>query len=76
MEPDRELIFEDARSIREGPRRMAHLVQNAVEGLDARIEDETLDGHAEAAQVREALERAQATSLEVSEKPEVEAALV
>jgi hypothetical protein len=35
--------------------------------LDARIEDETLDGWAEAVEVREALERLQALSLEVSE---------
>jgi hypothetical protein len=46
VEGDRELLFEDARSIREGLRRLAHLVQDAAEGLDARIEDETLDGHA------------------------------
>jgi hypothetical protein len=68
VEGDRELLFEDALSIREGLWRLAHLVQDAAEGLDARIEDETLDGHAEAVQVREALERVQAASLEVSEE--------
>jgi hypothetical protein len=48
---------------------MAHLAQDAAETLDARIDDdETLDGQAEAAEVREALERLQALSLEVSEE--------
>jgi hypothetical protein len=37
VEPDRELILEDARSIREGMWRMAHLVQDAAELLDSRI---------------------------------------
>jgi hypothetical protein len=32
-----ELILEDARSIREGLRRMARLAQEAAETLDARI---------------------------------------
>ncbi len=47
---------------------MAHLAQDAAEGLDTRIEDENLDGRTETVQVREALERAQAGSLEVSEE--------
>jgi hypothetical protein len=38
-----------------------------AETLDTRIEDEDLDGRAEAVEVREALERLQALSLEVSE---------
>jgi hypothetical protein len=36
--------------------------------LDARIEDEDLDGRTEAVEVREALERLQVLSLEVSEE--------
>jgi uncharacterized secreted protein with C-terminal beta-propeller domain len=47
---------------------MAQLAQDAAETLDTRIEDEDLDGRAEAVEVREALERLQAISLEVSEE--------
>jgi hypothetical protein len=48
---------------------MAQLAHAATETLGARIEDEEdLDGRAEAAEVREALELAQALSLEVSEE--------
>jgi hypothetical protein len=65
---DRELILEDASSLREGLWRMAQLVQGAAESLHARIEDEDLDGQAEVVEVREALERLQALSLEVSEE--------
>ncbi len=68
MESERELILEDARSIREGLWRMAQLAQDAAESLDVRIEDEDLDGLAEAVEVLEALERLQALSLEVSEE--------
>jgi hypothetical protein len=68
VESERELVLEDARSIREGLRRMARLAQDAAEGLDARIEDEDLNGMAEAVQVREALEHMQALSLEMSEE--------
>jgi hypothetical protein len=68
VEADRELIPEEARTIQEGLRRMARLAQDAAESLDARIEDEGLDGRAEAAEVREALERVQAISFEVSEE--------
>jgi hypothetical protein len=56
---DRELMLEDARSISEGMWRMAHLVQDAAELLDSKIEDENLDGQAEVVEVREALERLQ-----------------
>jgi hypothetical protein len=62
VQPDPELL-DDARSIREGPWRMAQLAQHAAESLDARIEDEDLNGIAEAVEVREALERMQALSL-------------
>jgi hypothetical protein len=68
MEADRELMLENARSTREGLRSMARYTQNAAESLDSRIEDEDLDGLAEAVEVREVLERLQALSLEVSEE--------
>ncbi len=68
MESDRDLMLEDARSISEVLWRMAQLAQDAAETLDTRIEDEDLDGRAEAVEVREALERLQAISLEVSEE--------
>jgi hypothetical protein len=48
--------------------RIAHLVQDAAELLDSRIEDEDLDGQAEVVEVREALERLQVLSLDVSEE--------
>ena len=48
MNSDRELILEDARSIREGLWRMVRLAQNAAESLDGRIEDEDLTGTVEA----------------------------
>jgi valyl-tRNA synthetase len=67
VEADRDLMSEDARSIREGLWRMARYAHDA-EALDSRIEDEDLDGQAEAVEVREALERLQALSLEVSEE--------
>ena len=47
---------------------MARYAQGATEWLDSRIEDEILDGLAKAVEVREALERLQALSLEVSEE--------
>jgi hypothetical protein len=62
VQPDPELILEDARSIRDAMWRMAQLAQDAAETLDARLEDEDLDGSAEA------LEQVQALSLEVSEE--------
>ena len=71
MESERELMLEDARSIREGLWRMARLAQDALEALDGRIEDEDLDGTAEAVEVREALERVQALSIEVSKELDV-----
>jgi hypothetical protein len=68
VEAKRELILEDARSIREGLWRMARLTQDAAETLDARIEDEDLDGRAEAVEVRGALERVHTLSPEVNEE--------
>jgi hypothetical protein len=46
---------------------MARLAQDAAETLDVSIEDEALDGRAEAAEVRETLERGQSISLELSD---------
>jgi hypothetical protein len=54
VEDNRELILEDASSIREGLWRMVQLAQDAAKTLDARIEDEDLDGRTEAVEVREA----------------------
>ena len=65
MEADRELILEDARSIRDAMWRMVRLAQDAAEALDARIEEEDLDGQTEATDVREALEQVHALSLKV-----------
>lgn len=48
--------------------RIAQLAQDAAESLGERIEDEDLTGMAEAVEVREALERLQALSVEVSEE--------
>jgi hypothetical protein len=47
VEADRERILEDARSIRDAMWRMAQLAQDAAEALDAREEEENLDGQAE-----------------------------
>jgi hypothetical protein len=47
---------------------MVRLAQDSAETLDSRIEDEDLDGRTEAVEVREALERVQAISLEISEE--------
>ena len=68
MESDCELLLEDARSILDGLWRMARLAQDATDSLDGRIEDEDLDRMMEAVEVREALERVQNLSLEVSEE--------
>jgi hypothetical protein len=68
VETDRELMLEDARSIHEGLWRIARLAQDAAEALASRIEEEELDGLAKAVKAREALQRLQALSLEVSEE--------
>jgi hypothetical protein len=68
VDSERDLMLEDARSIREGMWRISQLAQDATEALDGRIEDEDLNGMAEAIKVREALERLQALSIEVSEE--------
>jgi hypothetical protein len=61
-------MVEDARSILDGLRRMARLAKDAAEALDGQIEDQDLDGMAEAVEVREALERLQTLRIEVSEE--------
>ena len=63
VDSERELMLEDARSIREGMCRMAQLAQDATDSLDVQIEDEDLTGMGEAIQVREALERLRALSV-------------
>lgn len=68
MEPEAELILEDATSIRDAMRRLVRYASDATEALDARIEDEDLDGRTEAEELREALERVQNLSLEISEE--------
>jgi len=49
-------------------RRVVRYAVDATEVLDARIEAEDLDGKSEAVELREALERVQNLSLEVSEE--------
>jgi hypothetical protein len=64
-------MLEDARSLQERLWRMDRPAQDAAEALDVRIEDEDLDGTAEAVEVREALERVQALSIEVSKELDI-----
>ena len=66
MKPNYELVA-DARSIREAMRRTVSYASDATERLDKWIEAETMDGTTEAGELREALERVQPLSLEVSE---------
>ena len=61
-------MLEDVQSISEGLWRIAQLARDAAESLDERIEDENLSVMEEAIEVREALERLQALSIEVSEE--------
>jgi hypothetical protein len=68
MEPEPELILEDATSLRDAMRRMVRYASDATDALDARIEDEDLDGRTEAVQLRESLDRVQNLSLEISEE--------
>jgi hypothetical protein len=48
VEPDRELILEEARSIRDGLLRVAWHARDVAEARDARMEDENLDGKRDA----------------------------
>jgi hypothetical protein len=68
VEADRELMMEDARSIRDGLWLIARYAQEAAELMDDRIDAEELDGSMEAGEVREILERVRALSLELSEE--------
>ena len=68
VESNRERILEDASSLRETTRCIVRYISDATERLDHRIEDGTLDGRTEAEELREALERMQALSLEISEE--------
>jgi hypothetical protein len=68
MEPEPELILEDATSLRDAMRRMVRYASDATDALDARIEDEDLDCRTEAVQLREALDRVQNLSLQISEE--------
>ena len=68
MEPEAELIFEDATSLLDAMRRMVRYASDAAEALEARIDDEDLNGRMEAEELREALERVQNLSLEISEE--------
>jgi hypothetical protein len=65
MEPEPELILEDATSLRDAMRRM---IRYATDALDARIEDDDLEGRTEAVQLRASLDREQNPSLEISEE--------
>jgi hypothetical protein len=68
VEPEPELILEDAVSLRQAMRRMVRYTSDATEVLEARIEDGDLDGAMEVEELREALERVQNLSLEISEE--------
>jgi hypothetical protein len=68
VESNPELMLADARSTSQGLWRIAHLAQDVADSLDARIENEQLDGQAEAAELREVLEQVQILSLEMSEQ--------
>jgi len=71
VEPEAELILEDATSIRDAMRRLVRYASNVTEALEARIQDEDLDGATEAEELRVALERVQSLSLEISEELDV-----
>jgi hypothetical protein len=58
--------LEDISSIRDAMRQIGLEAQAVVELLDARIEDEHLDGSTEAEDVRSVLELIQSLTLEVS----------
>jgi hypothetical protein len=67
VEPERGLILEDATSIRDAMRRLVRYASDATEALEARIEEEDLDGRTEAEELREALERVQNPSRQLNE---------
>jgi hypothetical protein len=66
MYPDPQRL-EDVTSIRDAMRQISQEASVAVDLLDAKIEDERLDGRTEAQDVRAILELTQSLSLKVSE---------
>jgi hypothetical protein len=67
MYPDPQRL-EDISRIRDAMRQISQEASVAVDLLDAKIEDERLDGRTEALDIRTILELVQALSLEVSEE--------
>jgi hypothetical protein len=67
MYPDAQRL-EDITSIRDAMRQISQEAAIAVDLLDAKIEDERLDGRTEAQDVRAILELIQSLTLEVSEE--------
>jgi hypothetical protein len=67
MYPDAQRL-EDITSIRDAMRQISQEAAVAVDLLDAKIEDERLDGRTEAQDVRAILELIQSLTLEVSEE--------
>ncbi len=67
MQPDPRQL-EDISGIRDAVIRMSQTALLAVELLDAKIEDEDLDGSSEATETRKVLEQVQNLSLEISEE--------
>ena len=66
MDPDLQRL-EDIGGIRDAMRQISQEASVAVDLLDAKIEDERLDGRTEAEEVRTILELIQNLSIEVSE---------
>ncbi len=60
--------LEEISNIRDGMIRMSQTGLLAVKSLDAKIEDEGLDGRSEATETRTILEQIQNLSLELSEE--------
>jgi hypothetical protein len=67
MYPDSQRL-EDITSIRDAMRQISQEAAVAVDLLDAKIEDERLDGRTEAQDLRAILELIQSLTLEVSEE--------
>jgi hypothetical protein len=67
MGPDPQRL-EDVSSIRDAMRQISQEARVAVDLLDAKIEDERLDGRTEAEEVRTILELIQNLGLEVSQE--------
>ena len=70
MQPDPRQL-EDISSIRNGVIRMSQTALLAVELLDAKIEDEDLNGRSEATETRKVLEQVQNLSLEINKALDV-----